>query len=233
MNPEEIHYQRESYKIGLENYTIDLNRNHFDESINKVIQDYQNELNKEIRNFEDLQNENPNEYYYLDIEYLENKLLALSEMNVVYAYKDFEINLKKLISASYGIKSKEFYKWDNVLNFLKSKGIKYKNIEGYQEVNELRLVNNYIKHSNSLIDDNLKKINEFSDIKYMEHICLINFFERTKNSTYIFLSNLSDEFYKDLYEFSDERLNHIAQLFALRMDKSTSKKFINFFESKY
>lgn len=233
MNPEEIHHQRETYKIGLETYTIDLNRNHFDESINKVIQDYQNELNKEIQNFEDLQNENPNEYYYLDIDYLENKLLALSEMNVVYAYKDFEINLKKLISASYGLSSKEFYKWENVLNFLKSKGIKYKNIEGYQDVNELRLVNNYIKHSNSLIDDNLKKINEFSDLKYMEHINLINFFKRTKNSTYTFLSNLSDEIYKDLYEFSDERLNHIAQLFALRMDKSTSKKFINYLESKY
>ena len=81
-----------------------------------------------------------------------------------------EINFKKLISAAYGISIKEFYKWESIINFLKSKGIKPSELEGFQQVNDLRKLNNHIKHSISRkIDNKIKSIAEFSKEEYLEH----------------------------------------------------------------
>lgn len=235
LNTEEIDFYRETYKLGLETFTLNLKQNTFDDSVNQVIAKLQEELNQEIEDYIEIQydSKNSGEIYSLDIDYLEDKLLALIEMNIVYVYKDFEINLKKLISASYGINTKEFYKWDNIINFLKSKNIKYNELAGYEEINQLRMVNNSIKHSTSVIDEKVRKIPEFVDLKYMRHYELIAFFKRTKDFPYKFLCVLSTEIYKDLYEFNDVRLNKIAELYALRMDKNTAQRFIEFLNKKY
>ncbi len=235
LTPEEIEFQRETYIIGLETFTLYLKQNTFDDSIGELIKKLQNELNEEIENFIEIQydSKNAGQVYSLDIEYLEDRLLALTEMNIVYVYKDFEINLKKLIKASYNVNAKEFYKWENIINFLRSKNIKHTELTGYQEINELRIVNNSIKHSTSMIDDKVKKISEFKELKYMGHNELISFFKRVKDFPYKFISELSSEIFKDLYEFDENRLDKIAELYALRMDKKNAEKFIKLLKLKY
>ncbi|MFA9190934.1 hypothetical protein AAGV28_06070 [Flavobacterium sp. FZUC8N2.13] len=235
LTPEEIEFQRETYKIGLETFTLYLKQNTFDDSIGELIKKLQNELNEEIENYIEIQydSKNAGQVYSLDIEYLEDRLLALTEMNIVYVHKDFEINLKKLIKASYNVNTKEFYKWENVINFLKSKNIKYAELTGYKEINELRIVNNSIKHSTSLIDEKVKKITEFKELKYMSHNELIWFFKRVKDFPYKFISELSSEIYKDLYQFDENRLDKIAELYALRMDKKNAERFKELLKLKY
>jgi hypothetical protein len=234
-NPEQIDYYRETYKIGLDMFTFNLKQNTFDESVSEVVRKLQAELNEEIENYIEIQYDpkNTGQTYALDIDYLEDKLLALIEMNIVYVYKDFEINLKKLISASYNVNAKEFYKWENVANFLKSKNIKITDLIGFEEINQLRIVNNSVKHSTSIIDEKVKKISEFVELKYMRHNELIQFYKRTKDFPFKFLCSLSTEIYKDLYEFNDNRLSKIAELYALRMDKETAQKFIELLNTKY
>ncbi|SFG03339.1 hypothetical protein SAMN04488033_1224 [Salegentibacter agarivorans] len=234
-NPNSFENQREMDKIGLELFVHNLKENSFNDAVNELITNLKTELNKEITEFLEFQEqeENAHQNYHLDTYFLEDKLLALSEMNIVYAYKDFEINLKKLISAAYGIEIKEFYKWDSVTDFLRSKKIRYSELNAYQEINDLRKVNNSIKHSTKHIDNKIKSISEFSDLKYMRHYELSAFFKRIKDCPNKFLEALSSEIYRNLYEFNDDRLNKIAELYSLRMDKETATRFMKYLKQKY
>jgi predicted patatin/cPLA2 family phospholipase len=50
----------------------------------------------------------------------EEKLLSLVEMKIIYAFKSLEINIKNLLRAAFTLQStKDFYKWDNLIKFLK------------------------------------------------------------------------------------------------------------------
>lgn len=84
-----------------------------------------------------------------------------------------------------------------------------------------------------MIDDKVKKISEFKELKYMGHNELISFFKRVKDFPYKFISELSSEIFKDLYEFDENRLDKIAELYALRMDKKNAEKFIKLLKLKY
>ena len=227
-NPNSIEHYRETSKIGLELFVHNLKENSFKDAVSELIDNLQTKLNDEISEFLEFQkqDENANQNYHLDTYYMEDKLLALSEMNVVYSYKDFEINLKKLIGASYGIDTKEFYRWNIITDFLKSKNIEYSELKGYQEVNQLRKVNNSIKHATKGIDKDIKSISEFSELNYMRHYELSDFFNRVKEFPNKFLDALSSEIYQNLYDFDNDRLRKIAELYAKRMDKETAYKFI-------
>lgn len=227
-NPNSIESYRETSKIGLELFVVNLKENSFKDAVSELINNLQTKLNSEISEFLEFQEEddNANQSYHLDTYYMEDKLLALSEMNVAYLYKDFEINIKKLIGASYGIDTKEFYKWNIITDFLKSKNIKYSELNGYQEISQLRKVNNSIKHATKGIDKDIKSISEFSELNHMRHYELSDFFNRVKVFPNKFLDALSSEIYKNLYEFDNDRLKNIAELYAKRMDKETAYKFI-------
>lgn len=233
---EEIEFERETSKIGLDLFVDNLKENSFSKAVFEQTEKLQKELNDTITDFlNDQQKSDQNEYYYhLDTEFIEDKLSALSEMNIVYAFKDFEINIKKLLGAAYGIDAHEFYKWESILSFLKSKKIKPSELTGYQEINDLRKLNNHIKHSTSQkINDKITSIPEFKELKYLRHYELTEFFNRIKDFPYTFLYALSTEIYKDLYEFDSNRLKSIAKLFALRMDKESAEIFIDKFKKLY
>jgi len=217
-NPNSIEHYRETSKIGLELFVHNLKENSFKDAVSELIDDLQSKLNTQITEFLKFQeqDDNANQNYHLDTYYMEDKLLALSEMNVVYSYKDFEINIKKLIGASYGIDTKDFYRWNIITDFLKSKNIKYSELKGYQEINQLRKVNNSIKHATKGIDKDIKSISEFSELKHMRHYELSDFFNRVKEFPNEFLDALSSEIYKNLYDFDNERLKIIAELYANR-----------------
>jgi len=234
-NPNSIDDIRERNKIGLELFVHNLKENSFNDAVNELVKSLQSDLSEEITEFLEFQGkeENRQEIYHLDTYYLEEKLLALSEMNVVYAYKDFEINIKRLVGAAYGIDTKEFYKWETITDFLKSKNIKYSELNSYQEINDLRKVNNSIKHSTKNIDSKIKSISEFSKLEYMGHYELSAFFNRIKTCPMKYLEALSTEIYKNLYEFDDGRLENIAELYSLRMNKEIATRFIKFLKKKY
>jgi len=233
---EEIEFEREISKIGLETFVDNLKENSFSNTVFEQTEKLQKELNETVTEFLKAQEKSDQDEYYfqLDTIFLEDKLSALSEMNIVYAYKEFEINLKKLIGAAYGMDTREFYKWESIISFLKSKNIKPSELNGFQEINDLRKVNNHIKHSNSHeINDKIKSIAEFRELKYLRHYELTDFFNRIKNFSYTFLYSISTEIYMNLYEFDSNRLKQIARLFAVRMDKNTAELFVKKIKKLY
>lgn len=166
--------------------------------------------------------------------YIQDELSTLFEMKIIYAFKHLEIEIKNLISASLNDKSiGKYSKWDNLIQYLKSKNIDIKEVKDYREVNQLRTVNNSLKHSNDQIDNSLKGIEEFKEIEYANYETLQKFYNRVKESSNSFLSSLSSAIYENLYEFNDEKIEKISKSIVLRMDKSNADKLIEQIKKKY
>ena len=106
-------------------------------------------------------------------------------------------------------------------------------MKDYREVNQLRTVNNSLKHSNDQIDNSLKGIEEFKEIEYANYETLQKFYNRVKESSNSFLSSLSSAIYENLYEFNDEKIEKISKSIVLRMDKSNADKLIEQIKKKY
>jgi hypothetical protein len=153
-------------------------------------------------------------------------------MKIIYAYKDFEIKLKFLISATYQKFDKsKMYNWEFIIDFLKTRRIDVKNVDGYSEVEELRNVNNALKHSNIFESKVLPK--EFKNKKSITYKDILAFYSRIEEAPKKFLINLSSFFLKDLYEFDGNRINEIADRIALRMDKKNAELLIKKIKEKY
>jgi hypothetical protein len=153
-------------------------------------------------------------------------------MKIIYAYKDFEIKLKFLISASYQkIDKSKMYKWEFISDFLKSRNIDIKSIDVYSQIEELRNVNNALKHSNILESKVLPK--EFKNKKNITYKDTLTFYTRIENSPKKFIIELSNLILNDLYDFNEFRINEIAEKIALRMDKNTAELLIKKVLEKY
>jgi hypothetical protein len=158
----DLHEQREMNKISLDTFSFDKDNN-FDYAADIAIGHLQqsnvtaeaqiNALLKQTWKDEDerLQLQLQQIHFETEIMYNNEHIYALLEMKIIYAFKDVEINTKFLLNAAYSKNtSHEFYKWERLLDFLKEKSIEAGQLKGYQPVNELRLVNNCIKHSVSI-----------------------------------------------------------------------------------
>lgn len=164
-----------------------------------------------------------------DIYYLENELHALYEIKIIYAFKHLETNIKKLLSAAYNDKgvNKQFT-WEKLITYLRSKNIDQNHLENYLPVNELRLVNNVIKHSGNLNDQSLNGIPEFKEVEDKSpYRVLQEFYDRVKSAPLKFLEDLSGKVYADLYEYSQGRIDEMARSIALRMNREDAMKFTN------
>lgn len=164
--------------------------------------------------------------YEHEISLLNEKLLALMEMQVISLYKNYEIAQKELVSTAYeNINVRDLYLWDNVKAFFNSKEINFGRIKGYDHINQLRIVNNNIKHS-SKIDVEVHKLNLkcFEDLIYFTADSLEVFYKRVSTEVPKFLVTLSDLIIKDLYEYDDKRLESIAKSYTEKMDKATLKR---------
>ncbi|MCZ2084486.1 MAG: hypothetical protein LC112_09445 [Flavobacteriales bacterium] len=246
-----IYERRATSKIALETYVLDK-YNSLDSPIEKVISELGKRLKKnwkEHDNWINIQNTNPEQYqklkdnaddygnsleqqlhfYIIEIINIEEEILALLEVQIIYAFKHFEINLKKLVRAAYNDESfDKNYKWESVKQYLNSRNINIKTIKNYAEVNQLRDLNNAIKHSETYFENDYlqKLIPEFQG-KNISIRNLFKFYKRIKDCTNSFLHSLSLEIYNDLYNFDDEKLNSIAESLALRMDKENAEALIN------
>ncbi|RTL12991.1 MAG: hypothetical protein EKK56_06055 [Flavobacteriaceae bacterium] len=213
--------RREINKLGLETFFLNLENNHYDYNINNLVIDLENKIKtleeKEIKNHDD----------EIEIIFLYKELFAISEMKIIYAYKHFEIHLKFLIKASYpDTKESSFFKWESVVDFLKSKNIKLSEISNHKEIEELRNLNNSIKHSRNLINNKTKNIEEFTNKKEIDYKDLLIFYKRIEKASSDFIFSLAKHIEKDLYHFDDKRIESIAQKILLRMDDKTVQKLI-------
>jgi len=248
-----LHDKRELNKIGLDTFTLDV-YNMFDATSDQAITKLKDEYRtlwlkyndaKKISDakpkseavddqsvVDELIGEQDAGYYMMDIIYCHDEMISFFEMKIIYAFKHVEINIKRLISASYSdAQIKNFFQWNNLIGFLKTKMIKLEELSGYQEINQLRQVNNVVKHGADVED--LEKIIEFKNQKAIKYESLEAFYQRIKEAPIKFLSALSGAIYAELYEFSDERIKSMVESFVLRMDEETAKKFIQNFSSHY
>ena len=142
-------------------------------------------------------------------------------MIIVNDYKEFELIIKRLLKASLEFDEKDFRSFENLKPLLKSKGISISEIKNYNDINDLRKLNNYIKHSKiSNIPDDLKQILEFKDTKYLTYIELMRFHKRIKDLRYNFIFDLKNRIYSYLYDFDEIRINNIATRMIKRMSKN-------------
>ncbi len=212
--------------MGLQTFFLNLENNHYDSVNDKIILKLEKELidlNIKKDNLLGIEKGDCG----MNIYFLEKELFAIAEMKIIYAYKHFDTHLKFLIRASYqGVKESKLFKWEFVKEYLKTKRITINEIDDFQEINELRELNNSIKHSRNIINDKTKNIRELCGQTEITYKSLIDFYNRIENSPYKFILSLSDKIDKDLYEFDEKRLDEITAKLAIRMNNETIEKFI-------
>ena len=223
------HYAR---KVGLKRFFLNLENNHFDRVIDKLILDLESKL-EDLKLENDIQLEKGNFITQFQVNVLEKELFAICEMKINYAYKHFEFHLKFLIKSYYPeTKENNLFKWNFVEDILKSKKIIPSKIDNFKEISELRNINNSIKHSRNIINDKTRGILEFRNKSKIKYFDLIKFYNRIEKSQLKFLESLNEKIEKDIYEFDENRLEEISNSFSERMDKETMKSFIEKLEKK-
>lgn len=227
---ENHHDIREINKIGLDSYLEDYEFPDLEELLKDAIKKLHSDLKKAEEGYEEaIEKESNNEYsdvpYIVDeIFSIQDRLLSVYEMIIVNDYKEFELIIKRLLKASLGFDEKDFRSFDNLKPLLKSKGISFAEVKNYNDINDLRKVNNYIKHSKIReIPNDLKQIREFKETKNLSYLELMLFHQRIKDLRYNFIFDLKATIYSYLYEFDDNRINNIA----LRMLKRMGTNHIN------
>lgn len=158
--------------------------------------------------------------------FLLQQKLSIEEMKIVCLYKEFEILIKEIIAISLPCSDiEQLYKWENIKSLFKSYGILVGDIEHQNLVNELRVVNNNIKHS-SFIDDKVSNanINEFELMEEFDCESLAKFYLRIRGVPVKFLKSLVEKIVEYLFIFDEERIEKIACQYEGRMDKSTATK---------
>ena len=172
--------------------------------------------------------------YHIENYYREEELWALLEMKIIYLYKFFEINIKKLLKSSFpNTSTKEFFKWESLIEFLKNKNINPKDIVGYNEIFQLKELNNSFKHSDKLEKQIINLIPEFKNTKQVSYTELDDFYKRLQKFPDAFLKDLSSKIYKELYVFDEAKIEKIANKIALRMDNENALILIEKIKTAY
>jgi hypothetical protein len=220
--------KREINRIGLETFFLNLENNHYDYNVDKLISSLVEKLdNLKIKKQNEKLDQTKEMINEIEIMFLYKELFAISEMKIIYAYKHLELHLKFLLKASYQkSKENEFYRWESIVIFLKARNIKIDEVENYAEVNELRVLNNSIKHSRSILNEKTKNILEFKDKDRIQYSDILSFYKRIEECSINFIKSLSYLIQKDLYEFDDNRIEEIAGKILMRMDKNTVEKLV-------
>jgi len=214
---------------------MSVQNNFYDRISDDAIEAFEKKI-EEAKNRE-IKSESEEYYNYsktMEIYFLEQELRAITEMKIIYAYKNFEIKLKFLLGATYGINVSKIFKWETIVEFLKEKNISVSDISKYSEISELRNVNNVLKHTDNLQDDSrTNNIKEFKNLKIITYKNLLAFYKRVEETPIKFISSLSHSIYNDLYVFSEERIDNEAEKLALRMTDKEAKLFMEKLKNKY
>jgi len=88
--------------------------------------------------------------------------LSIVEMKAMFLYKEVEIRLKHVISSHYSARTNKLSNLNKLSEFFKRNGVNLEEIEGFNNINDLRLVSNDLKHSLKI--NGAKNIPEFKEI---------------------------------------------------------------------
>lgn len=165
---------------------------------NKIITHLKTNKEDSFPFFDDL-DQNNNE-----IRWVSEHLKIISEMRIIYLFKSVETNIKSIIEIAYPAeKSNNLYRWDFLKTFLKNKNINLTEIPDYKDINELRKVNNSLKH-NSEFSDEILIIKEFNfDIYDLDYKNMDNFYNRLKMLTAKFVRTISKKIIEEKFLSSD------------------------------
>lgn len=206
--------------------------------LKEKIQDIEQEINEHKENSMDFdENGRPSESYldlfselgglHYEIDFLSEQRLSIEEMKLVCLYKNFEILMKEIIISSFpDADVDKLFKWDNLKTFFKSYGMLIGDIKNHNLIDQLRVVNNNIKHSN-IIDEKVERANivEFEYKDKYDCECLSEFYDRVRNEPIKFLEYLAKKIIEYLFVFDEERIDKIASQYGGRMGKETAIKF--------
>lgn len=231
---ESIYLDRCSEKDGLLWFSENLKVSGFSQVFENQKTEIQKELVKLEEDFSDVPIPDSNDYYNLvyNKDYLNDQLFALSEMNIIYNYKQYEITLKRLIKITYK-NNNRFYNWDKIIDFFKNKEILISELNGFNQVRELKDLNNHLKHSSREVHKEIKNIPEFKDLDYLNEKVINEFYDRVKSFPHILIEEISKAIYKNLYEFNPAQMKELAKKYALRMEKTDAELFIKEFSKLY
>jgi|GEM_PF-6244527 len=135
----------------------------------------------------------------MQVYFLSEEILTLSKMRIAYTFMQFEIYLKKLLLVAYNENPKNLYNWEKMISFLKLKNIQLKVFSHYQDVNDIRKVNNSIKHSADLSNKKTEDILEFKGKLLIDSDTLNKFYDRTANSPKELIWELQKAIDKNLF----------------------------------
>ncbi|WP_179334735.1 hypothetical protein [Winogradskyella costae] len=224
---ENIHDTRELNKIGLYSYLEEYEYPNLENLLESAIEKLHAEFKTVTKEYtEEIEKEDKGEFSnvpYIEDEIfsIQDRLLSIYEMIIVNDYKEFELILKRLLKASLDFEEKDFRSFNNLKPILKDKGIKFSEVKSYNDINDLRKVNNHIKHSKIVqIPNDLKQILEFKNEEKLSYLELMQFHKRVKDLRYGFISDLKEKIFSHLYEFDENRIENIASRMLKRMDSN-------------
>jgi hypothetical protein len=230
-----IHDIRENNKNGLKNLFFEDYLSDFEDNVFDIIEKLKIQLDlqekEQVKLSEkiiDPSDSNILNFYWKDYIYpIEEKIKSIYEMVIVNDYKELEIALKTFVSLSLDTKVKSARLFENIRDILDERGIKLSEIQHYNHMNDLKKINNYIKHSNkNEIPEDLKQISEFSNVEYISFRALRDFHRRVFNLREEFIYDLRDKIYSYLYEYDEARIENIATRMVKKMDNHDIDRLI-------
>lgn len=185
---DENNIERKAQDTRFSFFIYSLKNNSFDDIIQETIEINTNEIIK-LKNLKINLTHDFNKIVEEII--LLEKMKVLAEMKIVFAYKNFEINLKYfLINIFSDFNSELCYKKEYLKSFLKEKKIDYCKLSSYKEIDQLRRVNNAIKHAKIEQTKNINSIPELKNKNQIDYSDILTFYERVKKSQISFIIDL-------------------------------------------
>jgi hypothetical protein len=129
---------------------------------------------------------------------LEQQMAVIAEMRLVYLYKSFEIELKKILKNAYNAPARALSSAKDLIAYLNAKGIDGCLIAGFSEINELRIIVNNIKHGTEL-DTKAKGVPEFANSLQVTFDQGTIFYKRVAPLVNKYIEALSQLVFKTLY----------------------------------
>lgn len=159
--------------------------------------------------------------YEYDIEMNKEQLYCFSEMKIIHLFRAYEVTMKRIVKTAFpAANERDFFNWEKLLTFSRVRGVTLKNLEGFDEVNQLRVVNNNIKHSSGVSPEVIKLVPYFSESTYFTLESLNGFYLNVRDCILPFLQAMASEFDKAVFEQSDEKLDKIVSEYSETMSNS-------------
>ncbi|RXF67739.1 hypothetical protein [Arcticibacter tournemirensis] len=129
--------------------------------------------------------------------FLQQQMAVIAEMRLVYLYKSYEIELKKILLDAYPAEVAALEALEEQINFLRLKRINLKKIPGYRATNELRIIVNNIKHATKL-NARAKAIPEFQTSEAVVYQNGTDFYKRIEPLVNQYIEGISEKVFNSL-----------------------------------